>query len=404
MATQVNYTGDGVTVRYPITFDFQRSSDLKVYLDDTLNTAWTVDGSDLVLDAATTASIDIVRETDITDPIAVFSNSSTLFAEDINRAVEQTRHAIEEFNDAIELIQVPPGGGGGASVPTPTTSNQFIVSSGAGTYAIKTLAETKTLLGISGATTDARIPTPSPSGGFLIANGSSYTLTTAADTKTALGISTYSLLPNPTGLPQYPVTVNNTGTGYTLRSAAEMRTIIGLGSAATYTVGTSVGQLPALVSTSGGPGLPAVSGLNLTGVGKEPGFVIYEKSSSVNSTSNVTWTTASSSLTVNGATSSWATTTASGVQLSTGVYRVDLFADSNGAGVDADVRLRCNGGTTTGVTTIQTLTAWNDGSIQLSTYFTVSSATTELLVEFKRNPGSGTATLATHRLFITKVS
>ena len=293
MSTYVTYTGDGTTTRFPVTFDYARPTDLIAYVND-ISVLFYIEGTDAVIDPAPAgaATVLIKRNTDIVNPLVVFRNSSSLYAENINSAIDQCRFSIEEIKQTIEGTGVPTGGGGGgggggtSNVPNPTAATQFIASdpSGGGfVWNIKTKAQMQTLLEINPAgTSDSRLPSPSSANTFLIVNpaGNAYQLASVATVQALLGVPTLTLPAINNRVNHFLVT-DGSGATYTLSDPAAVRSVLQLGTAAQTNVGTAVGNTLQLVSSGSGPALPAVFGGNLTGIAKAIDFCMYERAAGV---------------------------------------------------------------------------------------------------------------------------
>ena len=97
--TQNTYTGDGSTVLFSFTFEYLNESDIKITLNDTPTTAYTLATATSIqfnTAPANGATIRIYRDTDIDTLSAQFFPGSAIKAEDLNRNYTQNNYAAQE--------------------------------------------------------------------------------------------------------------------------------------------------------------------------------------------------------------------------------------------------------------------------------------------------------------------
>jgi hypothetical protein len=230
----INYTGNGSTTDFAVTFPYLNASDVLVSVNGT-PVGFTMLNSTTVRCAAAPGNgttVKVYRSTQVTNGAAVFTGASTLTSNDLNLAVRQALYASQEANDALADQGALAAAGNGTGLPNSVAANDFLVGNGSGgAYVRQSLASTQSILGIN----------PIPAGvasRFIGTNGSAlYTLYTAADFWT------------------------NLGGPFPIAYVTDSRT---LGSAALKTAGSADGNVPLLATVAGKVSLPAVSGQQLT--------------------------------------------------------------------------------------------------------------------------------------------
>lgn len=385
MSHYVEYTGDGSTDTYDITFPFLRESDIRVYVDDTEYLILATDGqAEPYFDFITDTQIQLTpvpgngdavlikRATEIDEPIVEFASDSALYADDIGNATNQSLYAIEELKYTVDNLGVTGGGGGGGggtpNTPDPTGVNQFLASTTSGpdfVWSLKSVAQMQSLLGI---TSPVSIPSPLSGSRFIITDAATnvYELTTLADTKTILGINTeINALSAVNGRTNNFVVTNGSGSGFQYSTVATVKSLLGLGSAAFVNLGTAAGSVPQLVTPASGSvgALPTISGENLTNVMKSLEYVDMfvdhgtTTVSAVQLDSGTAWTVVSTNLGVRNnipasGVGSWAAIDAShGCQLGQGTYRIQVrfkgITGTTSVAPNGQVKLRVNNSTGT---------------------------------------------------------
>ena len=100
--TQNTYTGDGSTVLFSFTFPYIAESDIKITLDGTPTTAYTLANATTVqFNTAPANGVDIriYRDTDIDTLNATFFPGSAIKAEDLNNNYTQNNYAVQEIKN-----------------------------------------------------------------------------------------------------------------------------------------------------------------------------------------------------------------------------------------------------------------------------------------------------------------
>jgi hypothetical protein len=100
--TQNTYTGDGSTVLFSFTFPYIAESDIKITLDGTSTTAYTLANATTVQFKTAPANgvdIRIYRDTDIDTLNATFFPGSAIKAEDLNNNYTQNNYAVQEIKN-----------------------------------------------------------------------------------------------------------------------------------------------------------------------------------------------------------------------------------------------------------------------------------------------------------------
>ena len=100
--TQNTYTGNGSTTNYSITFEYLEETDIKVTLNGTLTTAYTLANATTV--SFTTApaagvAIRIYRDTDVDALQSTFFAGSAIRAQDLNDNFLQSNYSVQEIKD-----------------------------------------------------------------------------------------------------------------------------------------------------------------------------------------------------------------------------------------------------------------------------------------------------------------
>jgi hypothetical protein len=100
--TQNTYTGNGSTTNYSITFEYLEETDIKVTLNGTLTTAYTLANATTI--SFTTApavgvAIRIYRDTDVDSLQSTFFAGSAIRAQDLNDNFTQSNYSVQEIKD-----------------------------------------------------------------------------------------------------------------------------------------------------------------------------------------------------------------------------------------------------------------------------------------------------------------
>ena len=100
----VNYTGDGTTTQFSITFTYQNTSEISVTVDGVAQAGLTFPSSSTVQLTSAPASSTIVqvrRTTSLTARAVDFASGSVLTEEDLDNSAIQTFHAAQEATDRV---------------------------------------------------------------------------------------------------------------------------------------------------------------------------------------------------------------------------------------------------------------------------------------------------------------
>lgn len=254
MYASTTYTGDGVTTTFTIPFGYLVSSDLSITVDGTPISDLTfpsVGSVTLAVAPANGTEVVIARTTDVEDPAVVFGNT-TLTAADLNTSASQCLFSTQETRDILEGIAADLDSGAVvADLIVPVGANQFLVSTGAGVWALKSVAQVLGILGTSS------LPAAVLGDKFLTTDLTTnvYELSTAAEARAKLGLGDLA-------------TTNLSG--------------LGLGTAAALTAGSAIGNVPVLGNVGGAAAMPAVDGSLLTGVVAPQKFLGLTRQASYN--------------------------------------------------------------------------------------------------------------------------
>ena len=104
VVTENNYTGNGTTVLYPFTFPYLDQSDIKVTLNGTLTTAYTLSNPTTIqFNTAPSAgvAIRIYRKTDDSSLAATFYPGSAIRSQDLNDNFTQNLYVTQEANNSV---------------------------------------------------------------------------------------------------------------------------------------------------------------------------------------------------------------------------------------------------------------------------------------------------------------
>ena len=99
--TQNLYDGDGSTTNFSFTFEYLKTTDIKVQLDAAVTTAWSLaNATTVAFDSAPDngVKIKIYRETDTDTLPATFYAGSAIKSEDLNDDFTQNLYATQEIN------------------------------------------------------------------------------------------------------------------------------------------------------------------------------------------------------------------------------------------------------------------------------------------------------------------
>ena len=98
---RVSYTADGNTSTFAITFSFIDSTHVKVFLDGVSTTAFSVSGSNVVMNSnpANGVVVLIKRETPTDARLVDFQDGSVLTESDLDKSADQNFFIAQEIND-----------------------------------------------------------------------------------------------------------------------------------------------------------------------------------------------------------------------------------------------------------------------------------------------------------------
>ena len=100
--TQNTYTGNGSTTNYSITFEYLEETDIKVTLNGTLTTAYTLANATTIsftTAPAAAVAIRIYRDTDVDSLQSTFFAGSAIRAQDLNDNFTQSNYSVQEIKD-----------------------------------------------------------------------------------------------------------------------------------------------------------------------------------------------------------------------------------------------------------------------------------------------------------------
>ena len=104
--TQHFYSGNNNTTSFPFTFEYIKTSEIKVKVDSVLKTEssdYTINNTNVVFNSAPatgTNNINIFRDTDVESGAIIYGAGSSIKAADLNKNQKQLLHAIQE----LELV------------------------------------------------------------------------------------------------------------------------------------------------------------------------------------------------------------------------------------------------------------------------------------------------------------
>ena len=106
---RVSYTADGNTSTFAITFSFIDSTHVKVFLDGVSNTAFTVSGSNVIMNSnpANGVVVQIRRETPTDNRLVDFQDGSVLTESDLDKSADQNFFIAQEvFDDSLSSMKL----------------------------------------------------------------------------------------------------------------------------------------------------------------------------------------------------------------------------------------------------------------------------------------------------------
>ena len=106
---RVSYTADGNTSTFAITFSFIDSTHVKVFLDGVSNTAFTVSGSNVIMNSnpANGVVVQIRRETPTDNRLVDFQDGSVLTETDLDKSADQNFFIAQEvFDDSLSSMKL----------------------------------------------------------------------------------------------------------------------------------------------------------------------------------------------------------------------------------------------------------------------------------------------------------
>jgi hypothetical protein len=190
------YTADGTTSTYTVTFGYLSKGDVTVNVNGVPKTfTWPTDTS-IKLDAVPSAGqvILISRVTPISNPAVDYIDGANLTEADLDKGVRQDLYAVQELTDLTNVwISYAQGVvSSGGSMPPVNAISSFLVSNGT-SWVVKTLADTKTILGITAAGAYTTIPDPAGFPAFLYTDGGTYSWKGISPARDALGLGSLAL-------------------------------------------------------------------------------------------------------------------------------------------------------------------------------------------------------------------
>lgn len=224
--TQNTYTGDGSTVLFSFTFPYLETTDIKVSLNGTVTTAYTLANATTVqfnTAPANGAAIRIYRQTDDASLAATFYPGSAIRSQDLNENFTQNLYVTQESNrDATQAI--------GTADSAVVTANSAVVTANAATVTANT-ASTNASAAVATANTassnastavsTANTANSNATTAVSTANAASATATSAAsDASTALSTANSALSTANTALSNATAAVNTANSASSAASSA----------------------------------------------------------------------------------------------------------------------------------------------------------------------------------------
>lgn len=241
--TSVTTSVSGGTV-FSVPFDYLKPADVVAYMLDNgslvdLGTYTVTTDNQIIFDTAVPAGdLTIARQTDIDTPTNRFAGTADFTGQRLDDSDDQARYKLQEQENLLASVTSD----GTGSLPASQVSTDFLIGVGDGTWARSTLANAKSVLGI----TASAIPTPSAQEDyFLKVDGSdSYQLVGPGVVRDAIGVPAIS---SPTGNNQFLLSSWVTAAGefrWLGATAGTARSAMGLKTAAVRDTGDDVGQVP----------------------------------------------------------------------------------------------------------------------------------------------------------------
>lgn len=249
MLSRVTYTVSGGNRDYSVPQGYLAKSDISATDNGTPVTFTWLNSTTIRLDSTPTNDhkIRIYRNTPLNNVAVDFVDGANLTEADLDKSYRQAFFSVQEFSDRLDFWeewlqnQVISGG----DLPPVYVDNSFLVSY-SNTWVVKSLADTKTLLGISSTQAYTTIPNPTGEKVVVYSDGTAntFSLLTLDDLGTALKLGTIAAL----DVEDFPLI--------------------------SLTAGTDVGDIVQLVNLSTNPsvntpGLPAINGSQLTSLPKK---------------------------------------------------------------------------------------------------------------------------------------
>ena len=198
--TQNTYTGNGSTTTYSFTFQYLKTTDIKVSLDNVITTAYTLSNATTVTFTtapASGAAIRIYRDTDTENLNATFYPGSAIRSSDLNNNFTQNLYVTQEADFDV-------------ATATTAANNATTIATTAKTTADTALANSATAISTANtASTTATTATTTASAAVVTANTADTNATAAVNTANAASAAVsqavlFTLVANVAAIPVSP--------------------------------------------------------------------------------------------------------------------------------------------------------------------------------------------------------
>jgi hypothetical protein len=251
--SSATYTGNGSLKQFAVPFLYIEKSDVTATVGGTPTSFTWVDDATIQFAAApgNGVAVKIIRATDVSNLAVDFTDGSNIVEVDLDTAYRHTLFYTQELKEKFDFYisywnsQVISGG----DLPTSSAANDFLAGDGGGGWDVKTLAETKTILGIDELeASNLTLPEPTGVAGVLSTDGVSWSITGIRPTRDLLNLGQCAI--------------------------HDIDDLFDSSITLPATAGTAAGNL---VKLDGSAKLPAVDGSQLTNINHEKYALVREK-------------------------------------------------------------------------------------------------------------------------------